>query len=112
MDGPTLTLLMGIISCVIGVSTFVSGRMAKAERNGSMETKIDQALDGIEDLKKKLEASANNQHAMDLMVRSHDEQIKTLFRSHTEMRAMVSENNRTHEALTELLQYVRNTHNP
>ena len=36
MDMGTITFVAGIISCIIGVSTFVSGGVAKGERNGGM----------------------------------------------------------------------------
>lgn len=77
MDAGTVTFVAGLISCVIGVSTFISGRMTKAERNGSMETKINQALEGITAINHKLEVSSHDQHAVELMVRSHEEQLKT-----------------------------------
>lgn len=107
MDAPTITLIIGIIGCVIGVSTFVSGRMTKAERSGSMETKIDQALAGIEKLSRQLEASSTAQHSLDLLVRAHEEQLKTLFSYNTELHATISANNKTNEILMELLQFFR-----
>ena len=105
-----ITLVIGVIGCVIGVCTFVSGRMARAERNGSMEAKITQALEGIEGIQRKLEASALTQHTIDLTVHSHDEQIKTLFRQYAELRALHTEGDRTREVLSELLQFLRSTH--
>lgn len=105
-----ITLIIGVIGCIIGICTFVSGRMARAERNGSMETKITQALEGIESINRKLEASSLTQHTIDLTVHSHDEQIKTLFRQYNELRALHTESDRTREVLSELLQFLRNIH--
>lgn len=110
LDIPTITLIIGIVGCIIGVCTFISGRMARAERNGSMETKITQALEGIESINRKLEASSLTQHNIDLTVHSHDEQIKTLFRQYSELRALHTEGDRTREVLSELLQFLRSTH--
>ena len=107
MDGSTIALLISLIMCVIGVLTFVSGRMAKAEHNGAMEAKINQALDGIKDIRKKLEENSSTQHTLDIMAHSHEEQIKTLFRMISELRAAISESNRTNEILTEVLQELR-----
>ena len=103
MNYATITLILGVIGCVVGVSTFVSGRMAKAEHNGAIEAKINQAIDGISSINRKLEALSNGQHSIDLMVRSHDEQIKTLFRQDSELRTTILEMDRTNEVLTELL---------
>ena len=108
MDMPTITFVAGLISCIIGVSTFVNGRMTKAEQNGSMETKINQALEGITSINKKLEDSSHNQHNIELMVRSHDEQLKTLFRSNSDLKIMIEESNKTREVLVELLQTIKN----
>lgn len=105
-----ITLIIGIIGCIIGICTFISGRMARAERNGSMETKITQALEGIESINRKLEASALTQHTIDLTVHSHDEQIKTLFRQYSELRALHTEGDRTREVISDLLQFLRSSH--
>lgn len=110
MDASTITLCVGIISCVIGVSTFVSGRMTKAERSGSMETKIDQALKGIEELKTQLRSSESNRHNTDLMVRSHDEQIRTVFRQYAELQARIEKSDKTNEILLEMLHFMKDHH--
>lgn len=110
MDASTITLCVGIISCVIGVSTFVSGRMTKAERSGSMETKIDQALKGIEELKTQLRSSESNRHNTDLMVRSHDEQIRTVFRQCAELQTRIEKSDKTNEILLEMLHFMKEHH--
>lgn len=107
MDPSTVTLIIGIISCVVGVSTFVSGRMAKAEHNGNMEAKINQALDGISQINRKLEESSTNHHEISLLVQSHEEKIKTLFRQHDDLHTMINESNQTREVLVELLQAIK-----
>lgn len=68
-----------IIACMIGVLTFVVGMNSRSKEDGILLQKIDQALDGIEDLKKDLKEVSQNEHTLELLVRSHDEQIKTLF---------------------------------
>ena len=108
MDTGTITFLIGIIGCVIGVSTFISGRMAKAEKNGSLETKITQALDGISSINKKLEDFSKSQHTIDLMVNSHEEQIRSLFKGQDELKAMIDESNQTKLYLSELLNFLKN----
>jgi Tfp pilus assembly protein PilN len=43
---------VGIIGCVIGVATFSSAQVTKAEQNGVFLAKINQCVDGIEEIKK------------------------------------------------------------
>ena len=108
MDTSTITFLIGIIGCVIGISTYISGRMAKAEKNGSMETKITQALDGITSINKKLEDMSKSQHTVDLMVNSHEEQIRSLFKGQEDLKNMIDEGNQTRVYLSELLDFFKN----
>lgn len=42
---------VGLISCVIGVATFVSAQITKAKQDGMLIAKIDQCVNGIEDIK-------------------------------------------------------------
>ena len=86
MDGPTITLIIGIIGCVIGVSTFLSSRQNKAQRDGVLEQKIEQALQGIQEIKKQIEDSATNQSNISLVVQSHTEQIKNLYKIQDEFK--------------------------
>lgn len=111
MDGPTLTLLIGFTTCLIGVFTFISGRMEKAERNGSMETKINQALEGIADIKEKLEKSSQEHHETSLLVQSHDEKIKTLFRQDEDLHNLIHEASCTREVLMELVHTLKDNKN-
>lgn len=94
MDGPTITLIVGIIGCVIGVSTFVSSLQSKAQNSGVLEQKIEQALQGIDEIKKQVKDSSANQSSVSLIVNSHTEQIKTLYKSIDELkeRIGISEN--------------------
>ena len=46
-----ITCAVGIISCTIGVATFVSAQITKAKQDGMLIAKIDQCVSGIEDIK-------------------------------------------------------------
>lgn len=81
MDLSTITFLAGLVSCCIGIATFITGMNARAQKEGALEQKINQAIAGIEDIKEEMKSSNNNQNTLALLVRSHDEQIKTLFRT-------------------------------
>ena len=54
MDGATITFLIGVISCIIGILTFISGRISKAEQDGRLSEKLDTCAKGIEEIKLKL----------------------------------------------------------
>jgi len=89
MDGATITLIIGVIGCVVGVSTFVSSLQSKAQNNGVLEQKIEQALQGIDEIKKRVESSATSQANMSLMVQSHTEQIHNLYKIMDELKKRV-----------------------
>lgn len=108
MDVETITLLIGIIGCAIGVAGFINGRMARAERNGVMETKINQALDGITAINAKLEASAENQEDIKLLLSAHDEKIRTLFNKTQDLRNDFDKAEDTRTVMSELVQAIRN----
>lgn len=76
----TVLFVCSIIACVIGVLTFVVGMNTRAKNDGILVQKINQAIEGIEELKTDVKSVSNNQQSLALMVRSHEEQIKTLFR--------------------------------
>ena len=107
LDPATITFVAGITSCLIGIFTFASGCMKKAERNGTIETKITQALKGIEDINHKLETSSSEQHGISLMVQSHEEQIKTLFRYYQDTKLAAEESHKIYEVLVELIHTMR-----
>lgn len=85
-----------VILCVVGVATFVVGMNSRSKNDGMMMQKLDQAVDGIEDLKTDMKEVKDNQHKSDLKLQSHEDQIKTLFK-------MVSNNEHTDQALLAIL---------
>lgn len=87
-----ISFLCSIVLCVIGVATFVVGMNARSKDDGAMMQKLDQALDGIEELKTDVKEVKDNQHKSDLKIQSHEDQIKTLFK-------MVNNYEHTSEAL-------------
>lgn len=112
MDWPTVSLLLGLVSGGIGIATFISGRMAKAERSGALETKIEQALQGISDIKETLEEYSKNQHSNELVVRSHEEQLKTLFNQVKVLQDLLTNNTQTYDLLRETLSFMRDQKSP
>lgn len=83
MDLSTITFLGGILSCVIGIATFITGMNSRAQKEGVLEQKINQAIEGIEEIKAEMKSTSTNQNALALLVQSHEEQIKTIFRQLT-----------------------------
>lgn len=81
MDITTLTLLCGIITCGIGICTFVIGMKGRASDNGVMMQKINQAIEGIEELKQDFKLQASLERNLELQVKAHEEQIQQLVKS-------------------------------
>lgn len=91
-----ISFVCSIILCIIGVATFVVGMNARSKNDGVMMQKLDQAVDGIEDLKTDMKEVKDNQHKSDLKIQSHEDQIKTLFK-------MVNNNEHTNQALITIM---------
>lgn len=79
MDGATLTLLAGLISCLIGISTFIVGMNSRAQKTGILEQKINQAVTGIEEIKTELRTLSQAQNSLALQTTSQEERIGTLY---------------------------------
>lgn len=107
MDGPTITLIVGIVGCVIGVSTFVSSLLNKAQTNGVLEQKIEQALQGIDEIKTQVKDSAASQTNMSLTVQSHTEQIKNLYKAIDELKARIKTVENIDSTLTKILEAIK-----
>lgn len=97
----SITFACSIILCVIGVATFVVGMNARSKNDGMMMQKLDQAVDGIEDLKTDMKEVKDNQHKSDLKLQSHEDQIKTLFK-------MMSNNDHIDQALLTIMNVLNN----
>lgn len=107
MDGPTITLIVGIVGCVIGVSTFVSSLLNKAQTNGVLEQKIEQALQGIDEIKTQVKESATSQNTMSLTVQSHTEQIKNLYKAIEELKARLKTVENIDGTLAQILEAIK-----
>lgn len=69
-----------VVACLVGVFTFVVGMNGRAKNDGVVVQKINQAIEGIEELKSDVKGLSSSQQSLALLVNSHEEQIKTLFR--------------------------------
>lgn len=78
MNGATITFLIGVISCVIGILTFISGRLSKAEQNGRFAEKLDTCAKGIAEIKSKLDSQESTQNRQDILLTEHAQQISHL----------------------------------
>ena len=107
MDGPTITLIVGIVGCVIGVSTFVSSLLNKAQTNGVLEQKIEQALQGIDEIKTQVKDSAASQSSMSLTVQSHTEQIKNIYKALDELKGRIKTVENIDDTLSKILDAIK-----
>lgn len=67
--------IVGIISCVIGISTFVSAQITKAKQDGIQIAKLDQCVNGIEEIKKSMK---EKNHEIDAILDEHTRSITEL----------------------------------
>ena len=74
-----LTFASGIIMCVIGVCTFVTGMTGRAKGLGILSQKVDEALRGIEEIKQTLTEQRTWREGVVEELSEHREQLHTLF---------------------------------
>lgn len=74
--------IVGIVSCIIGVSTFVSAQVTKAKQDGVQMAKLDQCVEGIEEIKG---AMKEKNHEVDTIL---DEHAKAIVELQTQMKSV------------------------
>lgn len=76
--------IVGVISCIVGVATFVSAQLTKAKQDGMLIAKIDQCVNGIEDIKNDMKEKNKevdkviDEHTRDIV--ELKAQMKTVFK--------------------------------
>lgn len=80
-----IACIVGVVSCLIGVATFVSAQLTKARQDGVMIAKMDQCVKGIDDIKadarsknKQFDNQLDN-HARDIV--ELQTQVKSIFKT-------------------------------
>ena len=73
-----LTLIIGIITCIVGVLSFVASRMKNAETNGRIAEKLDACLKSIDEVKSEVKAQTIAQNNQNIVLERHSQQIETL----------------------------------
>ena len=75
--------IVGVVTCLVGVSSFISAMLTKSRQDGIMVAKIDQCVQGISEIKKDIKDKNQqldqilDQHSKDIS--SMKAEIKTLF---------------------------------
>lgn len=82
--------VVGIVTCTVGVATFVSAQITKAKQDGMLVAKIDQCVNGIEDLKKDVKEKNKE---LDSIV---DEHTRDIVKLKTQMRTVFEQLNIQH----------------
>lgn len=80
-----ISCIVGIVSCVVGVSTFVSAQVTKAKQDGMLIAKIEQCINGIEEIKSNMK---EKNHELDKILDEHTKQITEL---KTQMRTLMTD---------------------
>lgn len=76
----TITFICGVILCVIGVATFVTGLVSRAKDDGALSNKVDTALKGIDEIKQTLNEQRNWRETIGIELENHEQKIDTLFK--------------------------------
>lgn len=79
--------IVGVISCVIGISTFVSAQLTKAKQDGVLIAKIDQCVNGIDELKSNIK---EKNHEYDSII---DEHTRAITQLQTEVKSLFKQLN-------------------
>lgn len=74
--------IVGIVGCVIGVATFTSAQITKAKQDGVLIAKIDQCVNGIEEIKTDMKEKNKE---TDTVI---DEHTKKIVRLETQMKTV------------------------
>ena len=82
MDTSTIVFVTGIISCVIGVASFVTGIATRARNDGKIESKLEFCLKGIEEIKRSVASIENKQNTHDNALTRLDSELKSLRKTH------------------------------
>lgn len=61
MDTSTIVFVCGVISCILGVATFVVGMITRARNDGKLEAKLGFCLQGIEEIKSSINTLTTKQ---------------------------------------------------
>ena len=75
----TITFICGVILCIIGIATFVTGLVSRAKEDGALSNKVDTALKGIDEIKQTLNEQRNWRETIGIELENHEQKIDTLF---------------------------------
>lgn len=67
--------VVGVVGCIVGVATFTSAQVTKAKQDGMLIAKIDQCVNGIEEIKKDMK---EKNHELDKIIDEHSRRITEL----------------------------------
>lgn len=87
----TVVFLISIITCLVGVFTFVSGMLQRSKNDGVLANKVDMALKGIDEIKDSLNENTTWRREISTKVEGHEQNIKTLFSRCSEIQRDLNE---------------------
>ncbi len=78
MNGATIATIISLVMCIIGILTFISGRLSKAEKEGRLAEKLDTCCRGIDEIKAKLTSQESAQTQQSIMIEKHEQRFVSL----------------------------------
>lgn len=76
----TVSFVVSLIMCFVGVMTFVSGIIQRSKNDGILSNKVDNALKGIDEIKETLHEQRNWREEISIITERQQQQINTLFK--------------------------------
>lgn len=73
-----ITLIFGLITCIIGILSFVASRIKNAEANGRIAEKLDACLKSIDEVKSEVKAQTIAQNNQNIILERHSQQIEAI----------------------------------
>jgi len=55
----TITFVIGVVMCILGICTFVVGMLSRAKQDGALNAKVDNAIQGIAEIQATLKDQRN-----------------------------------------------------
>lgn len=78
METSTIVFVCGVISCILGIATFVTGMVTRARNDGKLEAKLGFCLQGIEEIKTSISSLNAKQTTQNNSIIKFETEITTL----------------------------------
>ena len=86
----TITFVAGIITCCLGVCTFVMGLITRAKADGVLSEKVDNALEGIKEIQENLKNQQSWREEIGIEIGKQQKEIESIKEDILDLKKTVS----------------------